>query len=267
MNFNMDYIKAFIKKDFFLEHGSKVRIIYEIANVFFRLVFIYLISEFLRDGLVLENGSNYFRYIFFGFCLLDIGSSVIMSVSKSIMTFKHDGTFEEMLQVPLKPAQILLLTSSYSLIVSTLKFLLYLMFAFLMDNTLLINIADISLLFLVYIFYIATCVGISMIIGALTLLYFSPIRFFAINSILSMAVSGIFFPLTQFPIFINYASYLLPIRVANEIGRSIINGASFSIDALFLILIAHILAYLIIGYLSLKYASAIAKKRGTLLYY
>ena len=54
MNYNIEHFKSFVRKDFATEHGTKTRIIYEISSVLIRLIFIYLVSNFLEKG-------NYFK--------------------------------------------------------------------------------------------------------------------------------------------------------------------------------------------------------------
>lgn len=266
MEFNLIQIKSFIKKDFLIEHGTKSRVAYEILSVFLRLLFIYLISNFFREGAIFQNNSSYFHYILIGFCFLDIGSYVIMSVSKSIMAFKTDGTFEEILQAPLKPHKLMVLTVAYSLLFSFSKMIFYLVFAFIIDGSIFSSFEVIIKIILLTLLYIFSCIGISLAIGALTLIYFSPVRFLAVYSVLSMVLSGIFFPLSQFPVFINCFSYLLPIRAANDIGRSLINQSVIEMDLIFL-LVCEVLVFYYVGYLALKHALIVAKKKGTLLYY
>ena len=243
MNYNIEHFKSFVRKDFATEHGTKTRIIYEISSVLIRLIFIYLVSNFFREGQLFQGETSYFYFILIGFCFLDVGSLVIMSVPKSIMAFKTDGTFEEILQAPLMPHQLLVLSSSYSIFFSFLKMILYLFFAFLIDNNIYGSIYIVIQILFISAIYILSCVGLSLIIGALTLIYFSPVRFLALYSVVSMLLSGIFFPLTQFPLIINFLSYLLPLRVANDIGRSLLlNNPNIEIS-LILFLVCQVLFF------------------------
>lgn len=267
MNFNYSHVKAFIKKDFSIEHSTKNRILYEVLSVSLRLLFIFFISSFLRQSQLIEGSYSYFEYILIGFCFLDIGSSVIMSIPKSIMAFKTDGTFEEILQNPLNATQLLTLTSSYALIVSFIKMMMYLLLAFAIDNEIYSSLIVVINLIILSILYIASCVGFSLIIGSLTLIYFSPVRFLAINSVLSMVISGIFFPISQFSVFLDKLSYLLPLRLANEIGRSLVIKEGLLEIELVILLVSEIILYFVLGYFVLKKAVTFAKKKGTLLYY
>ncbi len=274
MNKNADAIVkalAFVKRDFMIAISYKFSFFLQLFGIFLSVLTFYFIAKMFGSASIpyLEPyGGDYFSFVLIGIAFSGYLTTGLGSFSGSIRSEQVMGTLEAVLLTPTSTHFIIISSSLWSFIFTSIRVMAYLLIGvFLFDvNMSSANIFG-ALLVLALTIICFSCIGI---ISASFIMIFKqgdPINW--AFSTLSGLLGGVFYPITVLPEWLQNFSYLLPITYSLRAMRlALLQGHSLRAlapDIFALILFSIIL--IPISATIFKYAVKIAKKEGSLALY
>lgn len=262
---------AFVVRDFHIETSYRLAFLMSFFGIFVSVTMFFFISKLIGDGMspyLAAYGGNYFAFVLIGIALSGFMGTGLAAFSSSISAAQSQGTLEAMLVTPTKLSQIVLSSSIWSFIFTTIN-----TFAYLIVGTVVFGLsfgkpnilAALVVLFLIT--SIFSGLGIMSASFIMVLKRGDPITW--IFGSASSILGGTFFPIQVLPGWLQTLSYLFPIFYALRAMRlALIKGASFAAlapDILALIIFTLIIVPLSIR--SFRYAVQRAKIDGSLATY
>lgn len=211
----MIYKKAliFIKRDFILATSYKFSFSLRLFGILFSVLTFYFLAEMFGDAAIpyLEPyGGDYFSFVLIGIAFTTYLWTGLGSFSGSIRNEQMMGTLEAMLTTPTKISLIILFSSLWNFIFTSIKVLTYLLIGVFLLGVDMSN----ANLFAALITLILTIICFSSlgIISACFIMLFKqgdPVNW--AFTTMSGLLGGVFYPITVLPGWLQNFSYILPI--------------------------------------------------------
>ena len=261
---------AFLKRDFLIEVSYRTSFIMQAFGIFFSVLIWYFVSRVVsapRTTPGLE-GMDYFSYVLVGLALLHYLSSAMMSFAGKIRSEQMSGTLEAMLVTPTPIGTIVLGSSLWDFLLTSVKVLAYLVIGTAFFGVVL-RLESLLPAVLIIGLTILAFSGIG-ILGAAFVLYLKrgdPITYLV--SSVSALFGSVFYPPEDMPAWMEELSRFLPITYAlRALRRSILKGTplvELLPDLRMLLLFVAIL--LPTGILAFRLAVRKARQEGSLVQY
>ena len=179
-----------------------------------------------------------------GFILL---ITSVISTSLSIVKEKERGTMEQILVSPVKPLELIIGKTTTYIIIALITALLIFIAGYYMFDVIIKG--SYFLLFISIILYLASSLGIGLLISSISDTQQVAFMISAIVTMLpTFVLSGFVFPIANMPIFIQWITYIVPARYFFVILREIVlKGAginAFWIDMLMLTIYSFVTLFL-----------------------
>ncbi len=261
---------AFLKRDFFIAVSYRtafaLQVLYILASVpvfyFFGKLFASSDSSFLDryDG-------NYFAFLLIGIAFLDYLSVSLRTFNQSMRDSQLMGTLEIVLLSPTSLTKVLIYSSLYVYVQTTVRFILYILVGLLFGLD--IQGANIPAAMLILLLSILSFASFGMISASLIVVIKRGEMLNILLSIASLILGGVMYPIELMPEFMQVLSKLIPITHGLEGMRlALLTGASTASlipQLLILLLFAAVLLPLALTsfYLAVQYT----KMTGTLAQY
>ncbi|MFQ5876974.1 MAG: ABC transporter permease [Acidobacteriota bacterium] len=261
---------AFIKRDFLIEVSYRTAFVLQALGIVSSVLIFYFIAHVVdappaTPGL---DGVDYFAYILVNLAFYHYLSSAMMSFANKIRTEQTSGTLEAMLVTPTRTGTIVLGSSLWEFLLTSVKAAAYLAVGkFFFD----IGIRADGLLsgLLVLALTVAAFSGIG-ILAAAFVLYMKrgdPITYLVASG--SALLGGVFYPPEAMPALLEWGSRLLPVTYGlRALRRALLLGAPLRDllpDIQALILFTAIL--LPLGLVAFRFAVGRARREGSLVQY
>ena len=246
----------------------KFSIIGESALSLIIIVFIFFVSKTYEESIsnyLSSYENNYFLFLFTGIALILFISRTFSSLPQIINTAQTLGYFENLIQVNSKFSYICISSLFFPMIQAILRIcLIYFCSLFLTKNTL--EPTAFFELCLLLIFSSIPFIGISLMFVSI-LIIFKKINF--LNSLFLMGCtifSGIIYPISVMPSFMQYISIFFPTTYSIELIRSRVLEQTPYSELMTIVLVISLIGFLsiLIGLVSLKRSIKIVRKNGTL---
>lgn len=262
---------AFIKRDFLIYLSYRLHFVFGWLTIVISVAIFYYIAKLFGEGNIpyLKNyGGEYFPFVFMGIVLSGYLVTALKNFSANIRREQMMGTLEAMLVTPTKLSAMIIATSLWSFIFSSISALIYILFGIWFLG---LNLTNTSF-FNTIIILIVTVIPFSSIgiISAGFIMVFKmgdPIAL-AI-SLFSILFGGVYFPIAILPNGLRAISYLLPITYSlRALRHALLQDYTFNMllpDITILLVFSIILLPLSI--LIFKYAVRRAKEQGSLVQY
>jgi len=258
-----------LKKDFLVDYSYKITFFGQFFGIFLTAASFYFISEIFintkSDHLEAFN-YDYFIFATIGIAILDIVITIMRSLTQSLREAQSFGYVEFLFISKIKPGYIFLCAAIYPFLKGIIKFILYvLLIQILSDHSFLFSSIIISFfLFLVMLipFLALSYLSVSFV------LYFKqsdPINFF-INIIISV-FSGIIYPVTVLPVFMQNISNFIPLTNQLNSARQVLINNSFDqyiYSTLFFIHLSFSILFLLLCIHIFKISIYAVKRKGTI---
>jgi len=264
-------LPAFLKRDFQLEISYRLAFFLQFFGIFFSIAVYYFISRLIGDAAspYLEAyGGDYFSFVLIGIAFSGYFGVGLSSFSSSLRQAQTTGTLEAMLSTPTSFAAIILSSSLWSYLMTTLRVLVYL---------------SLGALFL-QVDLQSGNISAALIILILTVISFSSLGILAASFImvlkrgnpviwlfgsLSSLFGGVYFPITVMPAWLQTFSYFIPVTYSLRGMRlALLQDAPFSaLTTDILALLGFSLVLLPLGLLSFRFAVNKARADGSLTHY
>jgi len=262
---------AFLKRDFRQEVSYRFSFFLQFFSVFFSVALFYFLASFLGEAAspYLEPyGGDYFAFVLIGIAFAGYFGVGLSSFANSLRQAQTTGTLEAMLTTPTRLSTIILSSSLWSYLMTTIRVAIYLLIGGLFMNVDFTNSNyPIALLILVLTIISFSSLGIIAASFIMVLKRGNPITW--LFNATSNLLGGIYYPISILPNWLFAISLLLPITYALRAMRlALLQGASFETlykDILALTIFCILL--LPASLLAFRYAVRKAKVDGSLTHY
>jgi ABC-type multidrug transport system ATPase subunit/ABC-type multidrug transport system permease subunit len=262
---------AFLRRDVLMEMSYKFSFLLQFIGIFFSVAVFYFVSQMLGVNAIayLEPyGGNYFSFVLIGIAFSGYFSVGLSSFSQSLRNAQTTGTLEAMLSTPTGISTIILSSSQWSYLMTTMRVVVSLaMGVFLLG----VDLGDsnfaaaLLILFLTVISF--SSLGIIAASFIMVLKRGDPVTW--IFGVFSNLLGGVYYPITVLPEWLQKIAGLLPITYSLRSMRlALLKGAGFEelkID--FLVLTIFCIVLLPLSLLTFRFAVERARRDGSLAHY
>jgi ABC-2 type transport system permease protein len=258
-------------RDFLIESSYKLAFFFNLGGVFTSTFTFYFMDKLvnLNNNPVLASyGGDYFSFVMIGIAFSSYLQVALHNFSQNIRDAQLIGTLEALLVTQTNITEIILLSSIYRFLATTLYTLLYLALAsfFSPHNIFRGNIlaALLILLLTVLIF-----VGLGLISACFTMIFKrgNPVNFFFVSG--AMLVSGVYYPVEILPPYLQRLANFIPLTYSlRGLRLALLQNSSFG-DLLPTLGMLGLFCLIIfpLGLLLFKNSVDFAKKDGSLTHY
>lgn len=257
------------KRDFLVDYSYKISFFSQFLGIFLTATSFFFISKTFpqSDSVHLEPFNyNYFVFAAIGIAILDIVATLMRALTTTLREAQSFGYIEILFISKINPGYLFLCSAIYPLIKGIFKFIFYIfLIQFFGSQTLMFSSIIISLLLVLIMiipFLALSFLSLSFI------LYFkqsNPINFI-INTLVSI-FSGIIYPVTVMPVFMQNISNFIPLTIQLNSARDVLINNSLNeyiFSSLFFIHIFCSLIFLLICMYIFHFTIYIVKKKGTI---
>jgi len=262
---------AFIVRDYQIETGYKLNFLLKALNSIVPIVFFFFLSKLMvTDGSMglAAYGGEYFPFVLIGLAFHRYLQLSLRWFADSVRLVQVTGCLEAMLGSQTRPTTIVLMSSFYGLISTSVHLLLILAVAAL-GFGLDLSRADFFAAFTVLVFSVLTFIGFG-IISATAIIVFKrgdPVTF--LFSVVGVVLGGAYFPIDVMPLWLQKLSWVIPITHSlHALRLTLLEGHSISMVANSVIVLGIMGAVLFPISLKLfSWAVMKGRKDGTLMQY
>jgi ABC-2 type transport system permease protein len=262
---------VFLHKDFINESSYKFAFVTQFLGMFLSILSLYFLSKLVGDSALphlKHYGGDYLSFLLIGLALISYVQVSLRSFSTCIRSAQTLGTLEAMLVTQTSIPTIILSSSLYSFVISSLRIVAYLLLGILFFG---LDIHDVNysgaILILILTIFCSSSIGILSASFIMVFKKGDPLNW--IFSSLSWLLSGVYYPVTILPEWLQSFSYYIPITHSLEGMRlALLQGYSF--EKLLPSIIPLIIFSAVMIPISLwvfKYAVKVAKVNGSLTQY
>jgi ABC-2 type transport system permease protein len=259
---------AFIKKDFIAAASYKLSFLMQLLNIFLSVAVFFFVSKLFGTAIIphlAPYGGDYFSFVLIGVAFSDYLGIALEGMAGTIRGGQVMGTLEALLVTPTGIPTIIISSSLYNFIWTSIRVVAYLavgVWGFKM-NLQSANYGG-AVLILVLTIVAFSSMGIISASFIMVLKRGDPISWVFTN--LSWLLGGLYYPISVLPEWLQKLSYLLPITYALEGMRlALLKGYTLSqlSDKILALLIFSgiMLPFSVLGF---KYAVKKAKRDGSL---
>jgi len=262
---------AFIKRDFLNEVSYRLSFFMQIFGIFVSTLTFYFLARLFGSAVVpylKPYGGDYFSFVIIGVAFSNYQEVALHGLSRSIRDAQMTGTLEALLVTQTEIPTIILSSSLYSFIFTSLRVIAFLVLGSLFFG---MNISHANY-FTASIILILTITALSSfgIISASFVMIFKkgdPLTWLLVS--VSWFLGGVYYPISVLPGWLLKLSYFLPITHSLEGMRmSLLQGASLSaVLPNVLALLAFTVFILPLSVTVFRYAVNQAKRDGSLTQY
>ena len=262
---------AFLKRDISLSLSYRLSFILQIFGIFFSVASFYFLSRLFGSALVPQlgqYGGDYFSFVLIGLAFSGYLGLSLSSFASSIREGQTTGTLEIMLLSPTRLSAILLSSSLWPYLLTTISVLFYLVIGVLVFG---FNVSQANFLtaIVVLIISIASFSGIGILSAAMVLIVKKGDPIAWIFGGVSTLLAGVYYPISVLPDWLTPLSRILPMTYALDAMRlAMLKGYSlYEVRLDILVLSGFALVLTPLAFLVFRSALKRAKREGSLIQY
>lgn len=261
-------LASFVKRDFNIAMSYKIAFLVQIAGIFFAVPLFYFASTAVSGGeplpVLRQYGGNLFAFVLIGVALVDFSTISLRTFSESLRESQLMGTLEIVLLSPIRLSELLVYSSIWGYLLTSLRFITYIVLG--MAFGLQLGNANVPGAVLVLLLAIISFAAIGILVATVTLLIK---RGEALNTLISAAsvfLGGVIYPVSVLPSWLAILSKALPITYALAAMRMALLEGRPTVDLLSNIgvLLAFAVVLLPVSMFAFWAAVRITKVTGTL---
>ena len=220
---------AFLKRDLSQALSYRLSFLLQLLSIFFSVAIFYFLSQLFGSALVPQldkYGGDYFSFVLVGIAFMGYTGLSMSSFAQSIRQGQMMGTLEIMLLSPTRLSAILLSSSLWSYLLTTVRVVVYILVGALVFGFSLSQ-ANLVTALVVMILSIASFSGIGILSAALVLLVKKGDPVAWLFGGVSSLLAGVFYPISVLPDWLEPLSRLLPLTYALDAMRlAMLKGSS-----------------------------------------
>ena len=262
---------AFIRRDFLIAASYRTAFAADLIGVLLKVITFYYIGAVFESGAsraLAAFGHNYFAFLIIGLALTDFVATSLDTFSTSIRDSQMAGTLEVVLLSPIRLTEMVVYSSLWPYLFTTVRFGAYVGFGWLLFG-LPIDPQGLPAGFAVLLLTILCFAPLGIMSAAIIMVFKKGAWFQMLISATGVILGGVAYPTSVLPGWASAASYYLPLTHAvNAMREALLNGRSLAgvgDDVLFLLVFSALLTPLSLWLFSL--AVSRTKQLGTLTQY
>ncbi len=264
----MNKIWAFLKRDFRIEVSYRLAFLLSIGGIFLSAAVFYFLGKIVNPQVVEESANDYFSFVIVGIAFSSFLRTGLSSFASALREEQMMGTLEAMLSTTTSSQVIVILSSLWRFVFTSLTAIFYLVIGALFFGLSLGNanlVAALLLLILTIISY--SSLGILSACFIMVFKRGDPINWLVGN--LSTLLGGVYYPVAVMPGYLQFLAKFLPITYSlRGLRGALLKGygvGQLGNDLLALLIISAIL--LPLSLFLFRLAVNHAKKTGSLIKY
>ena len=267
----LQVIPAFLRRDLIQEASYRLSFFLQFINIVFSVLIFYFISRLLGEAAtpyLKDYGGDYFTFVLIGIAFLGYFSTGLSSFANSLRHSQTTGTLEAMLTTPTRLSSIILASSLWDYLVTTLRVLVYLVVgAFFMQSG--FSGANYPAAVIIILLTVITASSLGIISASVIMVVKrgDPIQWAV--STLTIFLGGVYYPTSVLPPVFDQLSRLIPMTYSLHAMRlALLQSAGW--NALLpdiLVLTAFSIGLLPLGLAVFRFAVRRAKIEGSLTHY
>jgi ABC-2 type transport system permease protein len=267
----MNVAAAFLKRDFSQALSYRLSFILQLGGIFFNVALFFFLSQLFGSAVnpqLAEYGGDYFSFVLIGLAFTGFLGLSLSSFAQSIREGQMMGTLEIMLLSPTRLSTILLSSSLWGYLLTTLRVVVYLVVGALVFGASM-GQANILAAIVVMLLSIASLSGIGIISASFVLLTKKGDPIAWIIGGASSLLAGVYYPISVLPGWLEPLSRILPLTYALDAMRlAVLQGYSlFDLGFDVLVLLGFTLILTPLSFLVFQRALKRAKVEGSLIQY
>jgi ABC-2 type transport system permease protein len=259
---------AFVRRDYLVWTSYRLNALMQMGAVVLTVTMLYFVGRTLGEHppeFLAGYDTNYTGYLFTSIAFADAWG-IGFNMPKMLRDAQTSGTLEVMVMSRFGVFQLLALSTAFPMLQSLMRLAVYALFAVVVFG--LWHSANLAAVAVVFVLSLAALACIGLLSAAFTLVVKQGDPIFAIYSLLNVSLTGLFFPRSVLPSWIQQLSNLLPLTHALEGMRRALQGQSLQQVAGQLTALGVIfLACLPLTIWALNWAIRRAKQDGSLVQY
>jgi ABC-2 type transport system permease protein len=267
----MSVLAAFLKRDFSLELSYRLSFVMQLAGILFNVAIFYFMAKLFGSAVAPQlaaYGGDYFSFVLIGLAFTGFLGLSLSSFAQSIREGQMMGTLEIMLLSPTRLSAILVSSSLWGYLFTTLRVIIYLLFgAFVFGASL--GKANVPAAILVMLLSITSFSGIGIISAAFVLIVKKgdPVAW-ALNGASSL-LAGVYYPVSVLPGWLEPISRAIPLTYGLDAMRlAMLQGYSiYELRNDIFVLLGFTVVLTPLAFFIFKKALQRAKKEGSLIQY
>lgn len=208
---------AFLKRDFLLATSYKSAFIMQLGGIFLGVPFIFFISQFLGGSgnkLLAAYNNNYFAFLLIGVALTDYLTVSLATFNTSIRENQMMGTLEIIMMSPTAVTTLVLCSSLWGYLFTSVRFMLYLAVGLIFSLNL--GNANLGAALTILLFAVISFASIGILIASITMIIKRGESLNVAFSGVSVLLGGVVFPTAALPPWLYQIGQLLPLTHALE---------------------------------------------------
>lgn len=258
---------AFLRRDLRIAWSYRFSFFVQVATLVFGLVTLRFVSEVVgvsQPASLEQYGGDYFTFLLVGTGIGTLAFPLVKGFAGAVRANQVSGTFEVMLTTRVSGAAIVFNATLYSLLFAAFQLL-----AVWVVGTVFLGarfqLADTPLVLAVLLLTSILLAGVGLLAASFMIVFKQNEPVSGAFLMMSMMLSGIFYPTSVLPSWLGQFAPLLPLTHAVELLRMLlIQGADSSDFGIHFATLAGFCALLPIGLLTLNMALASARRSGSL---
>ena len=264
-------LTAFVKRDFLNAASYKFAFLSTFLGIFFSSATFFFISKLIspnQSQALAPYGGDYFSFVIIGVALSGLLGLLQEGLPGIIRSAQMTGVLESLLVTKTSIPTILLGSSLYSLVLTSLRTILHLALAIVLFG---MQLGTVNWLGCIVVFFL-TCVcflSIGILAASFIMVYKMGNPFSWVFGSVAGLMGGVFFPISVLPDWLRWVSYVIPITYSLEgLRLSLLSSAGFPE------ILTNILALGVFGgvlfplsLVSFRWAVIKAKRDGTITHY
>jgi ABC-2 type transport system permease protein len=262
---------AFICRDAAIALSYRVAFVVQLLGNFLLVGILYYLSKTVGLEKVpsLERyGGNLMAFLLIGIALTDCVLVSLVGFAQQVRESQTTGTLEATLMSPVRLTVILIYSSFWNYFLSAVRFLMYLAAGLVIGGLRIDTINPVSAI-TIFILTVASFMGIGILWAGVVLLVKRGEALMSMMSVLVLLVSGVLFPVTLLPNWLQWFASAIPLTAALEGMRlSIMRNASLiELSSITLQMTGFAVFLLLLGISGFNYAVKIGRRQGSLTQY
>ncbi|MBN1848683.1 MAG: ABC transporter permease [Deltaproteobacteria bacterium] len=262
---------VFLHKDIINESSYKFAFVTQLLGIFFSVVSLYFLSKLVGKAAlphIQPYGGDYLSFLLIGLALFGYIQVALNSFSNCIRNAQTLGTLEAMLVTQTSIPTIIFSSSLYSFAITSFRIIVYLLFGALAFG---LNVRSANYMGAIIILFITIicCSSIGILSASFIMVLKKGDPLSWIFKSLSWLLSGVYYPVSILPDWLQKLSYFIPVTHSLEGMRmALLNGYPMrDLFSSILPLSVSTIILLPLSMFSFKYAVRIAKINGSLTQY
>lgn len=266
----MNIAAAFFMRDLRVAWSYKFSFIFQNASLFFSLLTLRFVSDMLGASeieAISQYGGDYFSFVLVGVGISVLAYPVTKTFAGAVRGAQVTGTFEAMLTTRASGVSIVVNSAIYGITIAVIQMLLMWTIGAVVFGAEL-RLTEVPLIAVVLVLTLASLAGIGLLSAAFVVAFKQNEPFSSVFVATSLLVSGIVYPTSVLPGWLEWIAPLLPLTHAAELARHFfIQGANSPDVATHIAAMAAFCLLFPIGVFALNSAINHARRTGSLSQY